>query len=339
MNNGEIMAVNVGKPLQNLLDVCYESRVTPLLIGPTGVGKSSILQQFCAQKGIGFICRDLSIMEPPDLVGLPTLKNDRTHFLPPSFLPTDGEGLLVFEELNRAPSYMRAPCLQLLTARTLNDYVLPQGWLMAAAINPSIDGYDVAGLDLALLSRFVQIHVRADRQEWLAWARTHGVPNQVIAYVESDVSVFDAPTSNPRAWVSVSALLKGGERLEASKLLLQVLVTGCVGPERGLAFCRFLADPVQPLSARDVLAAYGKHQKTLQRWVARGKLDLVEGTLLNVEKHLQSSVDFDSIRANSASWKRLGQFLKDLPGDLRANAEDFFNENEYPLPNKSRRPT
>jgi MoxR-like ATPase len=121
-------------------------------------------------------------MEPPDLVGLPKLDGSVTRFLPPSFLPTGGKGLLVFEELNRCPTYMRAPCLQLLTARTLNDYELPAGWLPVAAINPPDQGYEAEELDPALRSRFVQAVVEPDREEWLAWARTVGTHAAVLAY-------------------------------------------------------------------------------------------------------------------------------------------------------------
>ena len=47
-------------------------------------------------------------MEPPDLIGMPKLSNGRTRYLPPAFLPASGAGLLVLEEINRAPDYMRA---------------------------------------------------------------------------------------------------------------------------------------------------------------------------------------------------------------------------------------
>jgi len=152
-----VMTVAAGRPLLKVLDLCYAARRSPLVIGSTGIGKSVLLEQFAAQNKLSFISRDLSIMEPPDLVGLPKLEGGRTRFFPPDFLPSDGEGILCFEELNRAPAYMRAPTLQLLTDRSLNDYKLPPGWLCAAAINPAEEGYEVAELDPALLSRFVLI--------------------------------------------------------------------------------------------------------------------------------------------------------------------------------------
>ena len=91
-----------------------------------GIGKSQIIEQAAEDLGdrITF-CFDLSLMEPPDLIGLPQIVENVTKYAQPSSLPTAGAGLLMFEELNRAPEHMRAPCLQLLTARSLNDYRMP----------------------------------------------------------------------------------------------------------------------------------------------------------------------------------------------------------------------
>src|SRR5262249_23040657 len=151
------------------------ARLPLLLSGRHGIGKSVVLEQAARELKIGFVSRDLSLMEPPDLIGLPRSDGKVTRYHPPAFLPAGGSGLLVFEELNRCPAYMRAPCLQLLTARTLNDYRLPVGWLPVAAVNPAEAGYDVDALDPALLSRFVLVDVVPDRDEWLRWAASSDV--------------------------------------------------------------------------------------------------------------------------------------------------------------------
>jgi MoxR-like ATPase len=151
--------IKIGKPLIDLLKLCYMGNRPVLLSGRHGIGKSESLEAAAAEMTISCISRDLSLMEPPDLIGMPRVAKDVTRYSPPAFLPTTGKGILVFEELNRCPSYMRAPCLQLLTARQLNDYTLPPGWLPVAAINPPETDYEVSELDPALLSRFVQINV------------------------------------------------------------------------------------------------------------------------------------------------------------------------------------
>lgn len=332
-----VMSVAVGRPLLQVLELCYTARRSPLLIGSTGTGKSMVLQQFAAQNKLACITRDLSIMDPTDLTGLPQLEEGQTRFFPPNFLPRNGKGILFFEELNRAPAYMRAPTLQLLTDRSLNDYRLPSGWLCAAAINPADQGYEVAELDPALMSRFVQLYVHADRDEWLAWARGQEIHPQVISYVEADSTVFESTASNPRAWATVSALLQAAAERQTPRPLLQAAVAGCVGPERATAFFHFFEDAAQPLKAHDIFTGYAGHRAAVRSWITDGKLDLLQGTLLNVLKGLQSSTDFQAAHEDPKACKHLARFLDDLPGDLRAQAEAFFREHEYPLPTKSRR--
>ena len=330
--NKSVLTVNIGRPLLPVLELCYSARLSPLLIGGTGLGKSTILEQFAQEKGIGYLCRDLSLMEPPDLVGMPQIIDGRTQFCPPSSLPTDGEGLLVLEEINRAPEYMRAPCLQLLTARCLNDYRLPDGWLPVACINPAEDGYQAAELDPALLSRFVQIVVRPDCEEWVFWARKQGVHEKVIAYVRSDPTVFDSPTSNPRSWAHVSRLLQAGQQLKTDSASLRAVIAGCVGVERATSFFGYIRDGIEPLTPESVLDSYRHSRRKVRAWVEEGRLEFVEGTLLSLEKYLQSSTDFHHVRNDKSRWKNLGRFLEDLPGDLFQKAKEFFKDHSYPLP-------
>jgi MoxR-like ATPase len=332
-----MMRTKVGKPMIDLIKLCYAADRPLLLVGPHGVGKSEGAKAAADELGIGFISRDLSLMEPPDLVGLPKLDGGVTRYYPPAFLPTAGEGLLLMEELNRCPVYMRAPCLTLLTMRAVGDYRLPAGWLPAAAINPSEGDYEVDDLDPALRSRFVQVEVEADQQEWLAWARSGGVHPAVLDYVASDAEIFSSPESNPRAWAYVSAVLHAEAKAQPSQDTLRAAVVGLVGEQRGAAFLGFLKQRLRPLSADEVLSGYGGHRSSLQGWLRAGRLDLARGTLLAVLKSLQARHNYEAARDDRTSWKNLRSFLVDLPGDLRAEAERFFDERNYPRPQAKRR--
>jgi hypothetical protein len=260
--------------------------------------------------------------------------------LPPDFLPTVGKGILVFEELNRCARYMRAPCLQLLTSRTLNDYLLPPGWLPVAAINPPDSDYEVLELDPALLSRFTVATLVPDTCEWLVWARQNGVHSGVIEYAENDSTIFDDPQSNPRAWEYVSDLLKTADKSEYPQSTLRVAVHGLVGNKRGAAFLKTLKKIDKPLTAETVLGSYSKHRTKVQEWVTKGKLDLVESTLLTLEKHLQPKADYQSVKEDQKRWANLARFLADLPPDLLKSAKNFFSERKYefPLVPKSTKP-
>jgi hypothetical protein len=232
---------------------------------------------------------------------------------------------------------MRAPCLMLLTDRTLNDYKLPDGWLPVAAINPAEDGYEAAELDPAMLARFVQLTVLPDPDEWLLWARESEIHPDVVRYIESDRTVFNTPLSNPRSWTDVSDLLLAHSKTNTDRSLLKAVVAGCVGSERAIAFFRFLKEGVEPLRADALLRSYQANRKTIRGWIEQGRLELVKGTLLNLFKHVQAQTDFDSVQKNKTTWKNLTSFLADLPGDLRQQAEEFFQGHDYTVPSSTRK--
>jgi hypothetical protein len=328
-----VKTLKAGRPLVELVKLCFVARRPPLLVGAHGVGKSELLAQAATELGIGYICRDLSLMEPPDLVGMPKLDGGVTHFCPPAFLPTDGKGLLVFEELNRCPSYMRGPCLQLLTARSLNDYVLPPGWLPCAAINPSgaDAGYDVHELDEALLSRFVRVGVAADREEWLAWAEARGLHRDVLGYVASDPRIFD--DTNPRAWAGVSDLLRAAERAGGGKGALEVAIAGTVGEKRGIAFREFRKHGVATLpEAGELLANYRRHRDQVRAWADQGKTDLLDSLAHRAKLLLQPRDGYEKVRKDPTLWKALGAFLSDLPSDLAGGVREFLRERGDDIP-------
>jgi MoxR-like ATPase len=162
-----MMSLAAGKPATQLIRLASRANQPLLLIGSHGVGKDAILADAAHSLGIDLLSRDLSLMEGPDLLGLPVRSSTdgRTRYAPPGFLPTAGRGLLAFTELNRAPRWVRAPCLTLLTDRTLGDYALPPGWLPVAAINPPAEDYEVDDLDPALRSRLSRLTPATNRHD------------------------------------------------------------------------------------------------------------------------------------------------------------------------------
>jgi MoxR-like ATPase len=327
-----MIKLKAGRPTIEFIKLCYQAGLPPLLLGSHGVGKSQLVRQAAMELGIDSIERDLSLMEPPDLVGLPKTSGKSTIFLPPEFLPRSGKGILLFEELNRCPSYMTAPCLQLLTNRTLNDYRLPDGWIAAAAVNPDDDDYDVRTLDPALLSRFVKAQIVPDSKEWLRWANNAGVHRAVRKYVAADPTALDGRESNPRAWHYVSTVLRTLDQTDVLNGPARAMILGIVGDERGIAFLQSLKHEDRPLTAEAVLSTYATHRNQVAAWITNGQLDLVKATLLALKKHLQPQADYEAARADRQRFANLARFLDDLPGDLRADANDFFRERRYKIP-------
>jgi MoxR-like ATPase len=344
MKGAHMMAITAGRPLLELVKLCYSADIPLLLVGRHGVGKSVLLEEAANKLKINYICRDLSLMEPTDLIGIPFRQGKLTRYAAPSFLPAVGKGLLVFEEINRCQAFMRATCLQLLTARSLNDYKLPPGWLPCGAINPVVEAYDVTELDPALCSRFVIAIVLPDREEWLTWARANSIHPSVIRHAESDRSIFDpgkkslkswsemeSSEISPRSLTYVSQLLQAAERIGTSREILLVAISGVVGTSTAFDIMKTHRVGAEALTA-DMCLNYSSWRTKLMGWVAAGQQDLVETSLLNLLKFLQVRRNFEAVRADHSDWRNLGAFLADLPDPLRRVADDFFQEHEYPNP-------
>ena len=89
-----MMEVKAGVSLVEVITLGYRANRPILLHGCHGLGKSEILAQAATQLGISCLSRDLSLMEPPDLVGIPQIKEDgKTYYAVPSFIRDRIRGL------------------------------------------------------------------------------------------------------------------------------------------------------------------------------------------------------------------------------------------------------
>lgn len=326
-----MMTIHGADAAVDLIELAHAADQPILLIGRHGVGKSSLFEQAAERRGIGLVVRDLSLMEPVDLVGIPrTNAEGFTVYAPPAFLPTEGEGLFVLEELNRAPRYVQVPALQLLTARRLNDYALPPKWLPCAAINDG-EEYQVDILDPALLSRFLKVRIEPDTSQWIKWARGQGrIHSRVVEFIEQTPGVFKDPEANPRAWAFASNLLKQWEASSQDQDLIATALAGVVGEHWAVAFLQFYGvGSARPLSAQEIIRDYAKHRPVVQRWLKAGRLDLVAASLDLLQRHLQRQADYEAVANDPAGRKGVETFFSDLPGDLKRVVRGWLKERGF----------
>ena len=92
-----IEALPIGPRVEAILEVAYRARRPVLLEGPTGIGKSELVAQVAKKLGIAHRVLDLSLLEPPDLVGLSVIEVGVTRFALPRVLPREGAGILMLE--------------------------------------------------------------------------------------------------------------------------------------------------------------------------------------------------------------------------------------------------
>lgn len=327
--------VKAGEALIDAIMLAHRADVPVMLHGPHGVGKSEILEQGAARMGIGSLVMDLSLMEPPDLAGMPEICDGRTYFRPPSALPLVGRGLLVLEELSRCQAYMRAPALQLLTARRLGDYVLPPGWLPVASVNDVEDGYHVDELDPALLSRFAHVRVEPDAAGWCEWAAAKSVHPSVIGFVRASPKVFQAPSSNPRTWSMVSKVVVAWEQsAQRDDADLVALLTGLVDDALAHAFLKVYRSRPRVPTAEEVVGDYRSWRSKVKVWVREQRLDVLNAAWSTLQAGLIGDGFRATVLADPSRSANVRTFVGDLPSDLGTAARTWLSENGFAEPER-----
>jgi hypothetical protein len=323
--------IPLGPRLEAVLELAYRARRAVLLEGPTGIGKSEIVRAVAARLGIATIVLDLSLLEPPDLVGMPVISEGRTRYALPQALPTEGAGILMLEELNRAERYIQQPALQLLTARTLHEYALPAGWVCFAAINPETADYQVTSLDKALRARFLELSVCASRASWLAWAQLHGVHPGVVALAQAHERIFEEIP--PRTWTYVSQLLCTLTPVELEDLvLLRDALNGYLPPAwvEALLLSRSGWSARLPFEVRALLAEYAPGSTLaaqIRGYRERGETDRLDELSKRLAPLLEGPEAGVLIAKKQLVLAAFEALLADLPGDHRERLQEALGNN------------
>ncbi|MFO0756364.1 MAG: AAA family ATPase [Byssovorax sp.] len=323
--------IPLGPRLARVLAVAYRARRAVLLEGPTGIGKSELVRRVADDLGIATVVLDLSLLEPPDLVGLPVVRDGRTTYARPSILPESGAGILMLEELNRAERYIQQPALQLLTARKLHEYELPPDWVCFAAINPETSDYQVTPLDRALRARFLHLAVRADRAAWLAWAQTHGVHPAIVALAQQHERFLDDVP--PRTWTYASIVLHSLRPDDlADAVLLRDALGGYLPPAwvESLVLGRESWSQALPFDVRALLSTYGKGSKLaaeIALFKERGQTDRLDELCTRLAPLLAGPEAGVLIAQKQLSLASFEALLADLPGDQRERLQEALGGN------------
>jgi hypothetical protein len=170
--------------------------------GAPGIGKSSAVKQVANEQNLELIDLRISQLAPTDIRGLPFTKDGKAHFAPPSFLPTEGEGILFLDELNMASPSVMGIAQQLILDRQVGDYKVPEGWFIIAAGNRTEDRAAVSQMPAPVANRFIHFNIDTNLDSWKEYAIAQEIDEKILAFLNFRPQLLYNFEKNQPAWPS-----------------------------------------------------------------------------------------------------------------------------------------
>lgn len=210
--------------LTNSLNVLIENHVkhSVFIWGAPGIGKSSAVKQVAKEQDLKLIDLRISQLAPTDIRGLPYTKDGKAHFAPPSFLPTEGEGILFLDELNMASPSVMGIAQQLILDRQVGDYKVPDGWFIIAAGNRTEDRAAISQMPAPVANRFIHFHIDCTLDSWKEYAIAQGIDEKILSFLNFRPQLlynFEKNQSawpSPRSWEFADTLLSVNLNIESA---------------------------------------------------------------------------------------------------------------------------
>lgn len=314
------------------LPYMFKAKIVPMLTGIHGVGKSTAVREYCEEQEIGFIDLRLGQMEVGDLLGLPEITEDKrdghkiTVFARPKWFPTEGKGVLFLDEINRSKRDVIQAVFQLVLDRKLHDYVLPEGWSVVAAMNPSTEDYTTIDLsDKAFLDRFCHIKISSSYQDFLSYGSSKGFNKSITNFISAHPAMLrgatkdftlDYVTPSDRSWEQMQRLTNMYDKKELPEDIFNELAVGIVGLEASTAFLSWKKNAEKPIDGLMVLKSYPqvRDQIVAQLDVNNYRSDLINETKQQIIEILKTKKEDEEL--TPLEYNNLVAFCADLPNDL-----------------------
>ena len=252
--------------IYDILDMTVKAReqnrnFNPCFVSAAGLGKSEVVQQWTKDRAYGLVDIRTALQEAPDLKGFPVTQEIdgkmRMAQATPSFWPTEGKGVILFDEINRGNTSVMNALMQILTDRKLAEYTLPEGWIIVSCINPETLHYDVNTMDTALRDRLEFFTIEYDKRSFLDFAKKTDWDPTVIHFIDSNTWMYRSPEEigntpgakylSPRSFSKLNAAIKAGvpEFLELN------VYCSLLGDLTGKSFYQFKTND-QPITFKEL---------------------------------------------------------------------------------------
>jgi hypothetical protein len=190
-----------------------------LMMGGSGIGKSSIVRQVCDKHGLVLCDVRWGQLTPVDARGVPVPKHDtgETVFYTPDFWPKKPRAVIFLDEFNMASTTMMGLGQQLLLDRMFGSYKVPEEVWIWAAGNRKTDKGAVNEIPAPVHNRVAHYLVTQSLESWEFWAYAHDIAHQIIGFLKARTELLHKPTDtgagpwpSPRTWEMADRRFKAG---------------------------------------------------------------------------------------------------------------------------------
>ena len=251
--------------------VAQTGKVTPLVSGAPGCGKSRSVEAFA--RATGRQCYTLigSLREPADIGGYPYPVHGELPYMavmPPKWAQDcqQGQWVLFLDELTTCPPPVQAALLGVIAENRVGDTTLPDTVWKVAACNPPDCAANGSELEPPLANRMCHLPWQTNVEGWRRgmanglrfpepeftllpsdWEKHIGRNTSMIAaFHEHKPGLLEAypkerakasgPWPSIRSWTNAAICAAALEAIDAEPLLRYQAIAGCVGEEATLEF-------------------------------------------------------------------------------------------------------
>jgi hypothetical protein len=222
-----------------------------ITFGPAGTGKTEMAMQASEAEKYDFRYLNLSVLEAPDLIGLPTIDESseikRTDYALPKMLPPRGSRerpvVLLVDEVDKAKPELQNPMLELFQFKSINGTPLDVHAVIATANLPDENAFSQP-MSHALTNRCACFRTNCRFDPWQDWAVNAGVNPLPVAFLSRNTELLLKPPPSgddtaychpsPRAWTLAAKDLDGARNADVDFQTL--LVAGRVGQAAAIKF-------------------------------------------------------------------------------------------------------
>lgn len=318
--------------MKNMLRFSIQTGANLMVFGNAGTGKTEMAMQAAHEMKFGFVYLNLSVLEAPDLIGLPMIDQE-THtstYATPKMLPLRDEAqkqiVLVVDEIDKAKPELQNPMLELFQFRSMNGRPLNIHSVIATGNLPDEGAFSLP-VSHALTNRCMVYKVSCAFGPWQQWAVDDGVNPLIVGFLDKNQEyLLQEPPSgddtaychpSPRAWTLAARQLDSAPK-ESVDFQTEV-VSGYVGTPAAIKFRVWLEHyrHIEPII--DALVREGKHPNVDSMTVDRVMVTALAG----VNRIAQMCRETPKGQKKDDHTQKIHKITRNVFGWLKVVPEEF----------------